>query len=205
MNYDELATSEVVEKTIASLKERNFLPQVVGTKNDVLSLIKSLIPAGASVMNGASITLEEVGFVDYLKSGSHGWNNLHLAILAEKDRVKQSALRKQAVITDFYLGSVHAVTETGEMLIASNTGSQLAQLAFTAPNIILVVGAQKIVPTVDEGFNRIEQYVMPLEDKRLMERSNAHTTHAKTLILHRENSRIGRKVHVIVVNEKLGF
>src|SRR5579872_4290872 len=147
MNYETLATADAVAKTIAALKEHGMEGEYLQTRADALNRIKELIPAGASVMNGSSRTLVEIGYVDYLKSGTHPWNNLHAAILAEKDSAKQAQLRKQAVLSDFYLGSVHGLSETGEAVIASNTGSQLPHIVFTSPNIIFVVGAQKITPT----------------------------------------------------------
>jgi hypothetical protein len=64
-------------------------------------------------MNGASTTLQQIGYVDYLKEGKHGWNNLHDGILAEKDTAKQAELRKHSVVSDYYVGSVHALTDTG--------------------------------------------------------------------------------------------
>ena len=156
-------------------------------------------------MNGASRTLEEVGYIEYLKSGTHGWNNLHEAIVTETDPAKQAVLRKQSVISDFYLGSVHALTETGELLIASNTGSQLPHLVYTSPNIILVVSTKKIVPTLSDAFSRIEEHVVPLEDVRMKSVYGYGTTYTKTLVLHSENPALGRSVKVILVTEDLGF
>lgn len=204
-NFDTLAAEEVVEKTRSALAERGFLPEVVGTGADALARIKELIPAGASVMNGGSVTLEEIGYVDYLKGGTHGWNNLHDAVLAEKDPVKQKALRRQSVLSDYYLGSAHAVTEGGELVISSNSGSQMPHLVYTSTNIILIVSTKKIVPTLSDAFERIEKYILPLEDASIQKKFGVHTMRAKTLILHRENPMLGRKVHLILVNEKLGF
>lgn len=203
--YDTLATSETITKTAEALKVRGFDPIIVGTKREALAKIKELIPAGASVMNGSSVTLDEIGFIDYLKGGTHGWNNLHATILAEKDPEKQKELRKHSVVSDFYLGSVHALSQIGEMVIASNTGSQLSHVVFTSPNIILVVGAQKITATLADAFERLEKYVVPLEDVRIMKQYNIHTAKNKTVILHGENPMMGRKAHVLIVNEKLGF
>src|SRR5487761_2201177 len=139
MEYTTLASKESLEKTVAALTANNFMPEVVATKEAALARIKELIPAGASIMNGASTTLQQIGYVAYLKEGTHGWNNLHAAILAETDAAKQGELRKMGVLSDYYMGSVHALTEGGEMLIASNSGSQLPHLAYTSPNLILVV------------------------------------------------------------------
>ncbi len=156
-------------------------------------------------MNGSSRTLEEIGFVKYLKEGRHGWNNLHEAILAEKDPTKQSALRKQSVLSDFYLGSAHAAAETGEIVIASNSGSQLPHLVYTSPNIILVVGAQKITPDLDTAISRLKEYVFPLEDERMKEAGMGGSFISKLLIINREPPFSKRKAHIIFVNEKLGF
>jgi len=205
MNYEHLASGEVIHNTTKALFEHNFQGIVVDTKKDALEKIKELIPKEASVMNGSSLTLREMGYLEYLKSGEHGWKNLHEKIVVEQDEERQDILRKQALSSDFYVGSAHAITETGEIVIASNSGSQLPHLVFTSPNIILVVGAQKITPNISMALERIEKHVVPLEDKRMKEVYGFGTTHAKTLILHRENLMMGRKIHVIIVKEKLGF
>jgi hypothetical protein len=114
-------------------------------------------------------------------------------------------LRKQSVLSDYYLGSVHALAETGEILIASNTGSQLPHLVFTSQNIILVVGAQKIVPDTAALMSRLQEYVFPLEDKRMKEVGMGGSAISKLLIIEKEQAFMGRKFHIIFVNEKLGF
>ncbi|MCX6751326.1 MAG: lactate utilization protein [Candidatus Nomurabacteria bacterium] len=203
--FDSLASVDTVNKTIESLTKNGFLPEVVATGVDALAKIKELIPASASVMNGSSRTLDEIGFVEYLKNGEHKWNNLHKVILEEKDPAKQLSLRKQSVLSDYYLGSVHSLTENGELVIASNSGSQLPHLAFTSPNIILVIGTQKITSTVDEAIKRLNEYVFPLEDARMKSVGMSGSFISKLLILNREPSFMGRKVHIVLVNEKLGF
>ncbi len=205
MDYETLATKDVVEKTIASLAARHVEALVVENGVEALKKIQELIPAGSSVMNGSSRTLEQLGFVEYLKAGAHGWNNLHEGILAEKDPAKQSALRKQATLSEYYLGSVHAMAETGQFIIASNTGSQLPHIVFTSPNLIFVVSTKKIVPTLTDALKRLEEYVIPREEKHMQELYGAHTAPNKIVIFNGENPILGRKVRVIFVNEDLGF
>jgi L-lactate utilization protein LutC len=205
MDYKTLATKESVEKTIKNLAERNVEGILVETKEEALAKIKELIPDGASVMNGASRTLEQIGFIDVLKTKNHNWNNLHDAILAEKDPAKQAELRKTSVLSDFYLGSVHAMSETGEFLVATNTGSQLPHIVFTSPNLIFVVSTKKIVPNLEEADQRLWKHVIPLEDERMMGVYNMHTQLNKLLVFKGENPMMGRKVRVIFVNEDLGF
>jgi L-lactate utilization protein LutC len=203
--YNELATDETIHKTIVQLKEHGVEAEVVSTGAEALAKIKELIPQGVSVMNGSSTTLDQIGFIEYLKSGDHPWNNLHATVLAEKDPAKQAALRKQSVISDYYLGSVHALSETGEFLIASNTGSQLPHIVYTSPNLIFVVGAQKIVPNLAEAFKRLEEHVVPLEDIRLRKVHGVGTMLSKIVVYKRENPMMGRKVKMIIVKETLGF
>ena len=203
--FDNLASKETISKTEKTLTEHGFLPETVATGVEALARIKELIPAGVSVMNGSSRTLEEMGFVQYLKEGEHGWNNLHKAIVEEKDPVKQSLLRQQSVLSEYFLSSVHALSETGELVIASNSGSQLPSFAFTSPNIILVVGTQKITSTVNEAIRRLNEYVLPLEDARMKSVGMGGSFISKLLVVNREPSFMGRKVHILLVNEKLGF
>lgn len=205
MNYNQLPDNEIVSKTAQALSSRGVETTVVINKTEALEKIKLLIPHGASVMNGGSVTLEQIGFIDYLKSGSHSWNNLHKSILEEKDHTKQLQLRKQAILSDFYLGSVNALTQEGEFVIASNTGSQLPHVIFTSTNVILVVSTKKIVPTLSDAMKRLEEYVVPLEDKHMRDLYNVGTYPSKIVIFKRENPVIGRKVRIILVNENLGF
>ena len=205
MNYDVLADKDSILKAAAALEERGFHAIVVDTKEEALAKLKSIIPAGASVMNGSSRTLEEIGFIEYLKSGIHEWNNLHEEVLLEKDPAKQALLRKQSVLSDYYLGSVHALSRTGEMVIASNSGSQLPHLAFTSPNVILVVSTKKIMSTLSDALSRLEDHVVALEDARMKSIGYGGTMKSKTLILHHENKMMQRTVNVILVEENLGF
>ena len=97
------------------------------------------------------------------------------------------------------------MTEIGEFIIASNTGSQLPHIVFTSPNLIFVVSTKKIVPTFSEAIKRLEDYVVPLEDKHMMEKYGVGTTANKIVVFKGENPKLGRKVRMILVEENLGF
>jgi L-lactate utilization protein LutB len=205
MDYSTLAGKESVAQTTEALAARGWLVQTVETKEAALEEIKKLIPQGSSVMNGSSTTLQQIGYIDYLKAGAHGWINLHEAILKETDKEKQALLRKQSAMSDFYLGSTHAIAETGETVTASGSGSQLPALVFDAKNIIIVAGTQKIVPTLGDALHRLEAHVYPLEDKRMKDAGQGGSSISKILIFAKEPAWTGRKVHLIFVNEVLGF
>lgn len=207
MAYDTLAAKAVIEKTAQAVKERGF-EEVVVVENAAAALakIKELIPAGASVMNGASETLEQIGYSAYIASDKHPWKDLHAVVRAEDDPIKRAELRRKAITADFYLGSVHALVENGEFVVASQTGSQLPHLVFTSPNLILVVGAQKIVKDLAQAMDRLESYVIPLEEANMQRRYNGHTSISKLLIFKKEHLGMStRKLRMIIVNEKLGF
>lgn len=205
MKYKQLASKETVEKVIAALAARNVEAMMVETGAEALAKIKELIPKGASVMNGASVTLEQLGFVDYLKAGEHGWNNLHEGILVEKDPTKQAELRRQALISQYYLGSVHGIAETGEFIVASNTGSQLPHIVYSSQNVILVASTKKITPTLPEAYQRLMEHVIPLEEVHMQQLYGVGTNPSKILTFTKEAEMTGRKVRIIFVNEDLGF
>ncbi len=205
MNYETIPSEEVIQKTAKALKSRGIEVYIVNNKEEALAKVKELIPQGASVMNGSSTTLDQIGFVDYLKDGKHGWNNLHDAILVEKDQSKQMELRMQSSFAEYFLGSVHAITEDGQTLTASASGSQIAPYAFTARNLVWVAGAHKIVPSLEEGLKRMREYVFPKEDARMKSVGFPGSSLNKILIFEREGAMMGRKVSMILVKEVLGF
>lgn len=204
MTYDTIPSAEVIEKTIVAVGARNVSVHLVETKAEALEKVKSLIPDGAEVMTGSSTTLQQIGFVDLLKSGNHSWKNLKEVIVAEKDPAKQTELRKLSVSADYFLGSVHAITEDGQTVTASASGSQLPSYVFTSDNVIWVAGAQKIVPTLESAFARIHDYVYPLEDARMKSVGMGGSVIAKMFIFEREVMP-NRHVHLVLVKEVLGF
>jgi len=204
MTYDTIPSAEIIEKTVLEVGARNVSVHLVNTKEEALEKVKSLIPDGAEVMTGSSTTLQQIGFVDLLKSESHPWKNVKEAIVAEKDGVKQTELRKLSVSADYFLGSVHAITEDGQTVTASASGSQIPSYAFTSDNVIWIAGAQKIVPTLDSAFVRIRDYVYPLEDARMKSVGMGGSVIAKMFIFEREVMP-NRHIHLVLVKEVLGF
>jgi L-lactate utilization protein LutC len=204
MKYDILASKEAIKRATESLKARNIKVELVSTKEDALKKINKMIPPGKEVMTGGSTTLDQIGFTELLISGKHPWKNLKDQILSEKDPVRQMELRKKSITSEYFLASVHAVAETGEILIANATGSAIPSHSFSSDNVIWIVGTQKIVPTLEEGFKRIREYCVPLEDKRMKSIGYPGTTIGKILIFEREINE-NRKINLIFVNEKLGF
>src|SRR5262249_44175252 len=132
-----------------------------------LERVKEIIPAGARVMTGGSLTLKQIGLEELLKTQNHPWVNLKDELLAEKDTVRQGELRRESTLADYFLGSVQAITQSGELVMASAGGGQLAAYAFTSGNVVWVAGVQKIVPTLEDAVRRIREHALPIEDQRM--------------------------------------
>jgi hypothetical protein len=200
--WDKLPDRSVVDETVNALRANGFKAESLPNRAAALERIRSLIPEGSQVMTGSSRTLEEIGLTSLLASGNHGWENMKARIVAEQDKGKQLALRRQALFADYFLGSVHAVTMKGEMIAGSASGSQLAAYAYGGKNLILVAGTNKITTDLDEGMMRLREHTFPLEDSRMKGLGFPGTILAKIFIYEREPT---RNVHVILVDEKLGF
>lgn len=203
MDWNAKPTDAVIARTVEAIKERGMEALVVEGKAAALAKLKELIPAGASVMEGSSTTLDEVGFTDYLKSGRHPYKNLKEAIVAEKDQAKQARLRAQATLADYFLGSVQAVTHDGVVISCDASGSRTGPYSFGPGKVILVAGVNKLVPTAEDGLRRIREHCVPLEDQRMKKVGYPGTTLARILITEHELFR-GRTT-LILVKEKLGF
>jgi L-lactate utilization protein LutC len=165
-------------------------------------LFLELIPEGSEVFLGASVTLETLGIKDEIdKTGKY--EALRPKMFAMNRETQGREIRKLGGAPDYAAGSVHAVTEDGHVLIASNTGSQLGSYATSAGKVIWVVGSQKIVKDINAGFRRLEEYVVPLEETHMQELYHVGTNISKVLIVNREIR--PNRITMIIVKEELGF
>jgi hypothetical protein len=191
-------------KTLQAVTARGVQAEMVFDREEALQRLTSLIPAGAQIMTGGSLTLRQIGFEDLLISGQHTWRNLKDALLAEKDPPKQMKLRREAALAEYFIGSPQAITESGELIFVSAGGSQLPAYTFSAPNVIWVAGVQKIVPDIETGMRRIREVALPAEDARMKELGYPGSFVGKTLIFEHEPPVLGRNLHLILVNETVG-
>src|SRR5271165_3729211 len=103
---------------------------------------------------------------------------------------------------DYALGSVHAVTHDRILVIASASGSQLASMAWGAANVIYVVGAQKLVPSLETARRRIYAHSMELEDVRAQAAYGQRSSIGKIMEIHRE---MPGRAHIVLVRQVVGF
>jgi L-lactate utilization protein LutC len=201
VRYDQLASTEAVARAVSSLKEHNIEAEVVADAQEASARVQTLIPEGAEVMVGTSTTLEQIGFMAWLASAP-GVVDLRVRIRSEDDAAARAELRRRATTADVMVGSVHAISETGEVVILSRTGSQMSPY-LAARKVLWVAGTQKIVPTLEDAINRARDYATPLEDARMKSVGAQGTSIGKTLIFHNE-VQAGR-ITLILVPEVLGF
>ena len=202
MTFARLASDEQIERAAQALEANNIHTVIAQNGAEAKQLVLELLPEGAEVHAAQSQTLEKLGLsAEIDKSGR--FDAVRPKIFALDRQTQMNEIRTLVARPAFSVGSVHAVTETGQVLIASNTGSQLAAYASGAGKVIWVVGTQKIVKDLDEGLRRIQEYSYPLEDARIRALANMGSAVRKVLIVNSE-ARPGR-ITLILVKEELGF
>jgi len=200
--FAELASSERILATAAALEQNGIRALVVDSGQDAVRLVVELLPEGGEVFNATSRTLETIGLAEEIERS--GRYRAVRPRLYQMDRVMQGReMRKAAAAPDYFVGSAHAVTEQGSLLVASASGSQLGPLVSGAGTVLLVVGAQKIVPDLATGLRRIEEYCYPLEDARARQAYGISSGINNILIVNRLLA--PGRMTVILVREQLGF
>jgi len=165
-------------------------------------IVLDLIPEGSQVHSGASQSLEVSGITDEIE-GSSRYDALRPRVWSLDRDTQADEIRRLSAAPDVMLGSVHAVTESGALLAASMSGSQLGPYASGAGRVIFVVGTQKIVSDLDDGLRRINEYSLPLEDARAQAAYGVRSAVNKVLIINREI--VPDRITVVLVDEVLGF
>jgi len=200
--FGRLADDETINLAVAALKANGIEATVAENSQEAKQKVFEIIPEGAEVMNMSSVTLDTTGIAkEIVESGRY---NSVRNQLTKMDRQTQNLeMQKLGAGPDWAVGSVHAITQDGKVLIASNTGSQLPAYAYGSAHVVWVVGAQKVVKNLEEGMQRIYEYSLPLENERAKKAYGMESNVSKILILNKEIS--PGRVSMVIVKEKLGF
>jgi hypothetical protein len=200
--FGTVADDAQVRRTAAALEANGMSVLLAADAADARRIVLGLIPDGSHVYHGASQTLEVSGITDEIeKSGRY--EPLRPRIWSMDRQTQADEIRRLSAAPEVMLGSVHAVTETGALVAASMSGSQLGPYASGAGRVILVVGTQKIVADLEEALRRIDEYAFPLEDARAQAAYGIHSGVSKVLIINREIT--PGRITVVLVDEALGF
>ncbi len=199
--FTELPDDRTLAATVVALEEHGFSVEVVDDLDDARQAVLALIPEGSSVMTNTSVTLEETGIAEAINDGGP-YDSARNKMMALDYATQLPEMKAVAGMADYALGSVHAVTREGTLVIASASGSQLAAYAWGAANIIFVVGAQKLVPDLETAHERIVEHSLKLEDARAYAAYGQNSRIGKVLEIHQEDP--GR-IHVVLIRQSVGF
>ena len=200
--FSKLASDEQIERAAKALEESQIHVRIAEDGREAEKMVFDLLPEGAEVFTASSQTLEQLGIPDAL-ARSEQYTLVREQLKQMDPKTRNREMEELGATPEYILGSVHAVTEDGQVLVASNTGSQLAPYAASASKVIWVVGAQKIVRDMDEAVKRIEEYAYPREDERLREATGKPSGINKMLLINKEIK--SDRTTMIIVKEELGY
>jgi hypothetical protein len=200
--YAQAATSQSIDKTKAALEAKGINVFVVDSPAAAKDQLLKLIPQGASVGAGASVTLDESGITAALDSGAYDYVRTRATAMDRQTQADE--IRRLLATPDYMVGSAHAVTEDGSLLFGSMGGSQIGPYASGAGKVFWVVGSQKIVPNVDEGLKRLHEYSLVLESERARKAYGIPGSALNNILIINGSIAPGR-LTVILVREPIGF
>ena len=200
--FTEPASAELLEQVADALRANGFAAEILDDASAARARIKDLVPEGASVLTGASETLRLSG-IDEDLNASGRYDAIRPRILAIDRATGAEEIRKLVAVPDFVVNSVVAVTETGSLVLASGSGSQLPANAGGAAHAVWIVGAQKIVPDLNTALRRVQEHALPLENARAQALYGMPSAINRLLILNAD-PRPGRGT-VLLIREAIGY
>ncbi len=196
------ASAESISRTIEALAARNVEAVLVESREAALARLKELVPEGCEVFVSTSETLDTIGYTEYMH-GNDRYINLHDQMLAQPDAAAQREFRRTTTTADYFVGSVQAIAETGEIVVASGSGSQIGAFAYGARRVILVAGTQKICPTLAEAEARTRGHTLERHDRWLEGRGSGPAPIGKFLVM--EHEPVVGRITMILIPESLGW
>ena len=200
--FSELASDQDIESVAHALENAGVKAFVSDSGNGARKLVRSMLPEGAEVFNNTSQTLEAIGIADDIERSGR-YQPLRPRLYQMDREMQGREMRTLAASPDYVVGSAHAVTQGGSLLIASASGSQLGPVVSGAGHVILVIGGQKIVTDIAAGLRRIYEYCFPLEDERAR-RAYGMPSGVNNILIINKVVTPGR-LTTILVKERLGF
>ena len=200
--FTDPAPAQRLEQAATALTAKNFAAEILDDASAARTRIKDLIPEGASVFTGASETLRLSGIEEDINNSGR-YDALRSRGTTMDRATQMDEIRRLLASPDVIVGSVAAVTETGSLVVASASGSQLTGYAGGSARAIWVVGAQKVVPDLSTALRRVEDHCLPLENDRAMKVYGQPSAVNRLLILNAE-PHPGRGI-VLLLREAIGF
>ena len=196
------ASAQRLERAAAALTAHGFTVEILDDATAARTRVKDLIPEGTSVFTAASETLRLSGIDEDINTSGR-YAAIRPRALAMDRATRMDEIRRLLASPDVAVGSVAALTETGSLVIASGSGSQLPGYAGGAARAIWIVGAQKVVPDLSTALRRVEDHCLPLESARTQAAYGWPSAINRLLILNAEPYP-GRGT-VLLLREAVGF
>ncbi|MGW1622540.1 LUD domain-containing protein [Streptomyces sp. NPDC002172] len=201
-SFADPAPAERLELTAAALRANGFAAEILDDTAAARARVRELLPEGATVFTGASETLRLSGIDEDINTGGR-YDAVRPRVLAIDRATGADEIRRLLASPEYVVSSVAAVTETGSLVLASGSGSQLPANAGGAAHAVWVVGAQKVVPDLNTALRRVEEHALPLEDARAREVYGSPSAVNRLLVLNAE-PRPGRGT-VLLLREAVGY
>jgi L-lactate utilization protein LutC len=196
------ALAQRLERAAEALTAHGFTAEILDDAAAARARVGDLIPEGARVFTAASETLRLSG-IDEDINASGRYQAVKPRVLAIDRATGADEIRRLLASPDVVVGSVAALTETGSLVAASGSGSQLPAYSGGAARAIWIVGAQKVVPDLSTALRRVEDHVLPLESARTQAAYGWPSAVNRLLIMNAE-PRPGRAT-VLLLREAIGF
>ena len=212
--------NNIIEKTMKNLEKNNMNAYYVETKEEVIPLIETLVNEGATVAVGGSVTLGELGVLDYLRGGKYTFYDRYTHGYTQ-EQIDEVFVKSMGV--DAYFCSSNAVTEEGELYNVDGHANRVAAIAYGPKKVIMLVGVNKIVPTLDDAIKRVKTVAAPKNAVRLSCKTfcavKGHCVDmeggigkgcdspqrlCRSYLVSSKQKHIGR-INVILINEALGY
>jgi uncharacterized protein YecE (DUF72 family) len=200
--FSKRAAEEQIQKTAESLRKRGFTVQIVDSPAEAREFVRSTLPPDKTVFTALSETVRLSGLDQDINGPESKYKSIRRELEKFDPKTQFRERVKLGAAPDVIVGSVHAITEAGQVLVGSGSGNQLGPYAASAEKAIWIVGSQKLVPDLSTGLRRLETYSYPLEDARMHKTRNISSFLAKILII---NGDYPGRITVVLVREPIGF
>jgi hypothetical protein len=205
--YSKPCSTEALERTVKSLTDLKHTVKVCESSDEALEYLSSLLKDGESVSNGTSATLEQIGFIEYLKSQDSRINNFKgkaAAAAAAGNMGESFGYLAQGALADWYFSSVSAVSEDGGIFAADMTGTRVAGF-MAAKRLVVVLGSNKIVENEAEANSRLWDYQLKLESARVRVAYGSPASAVMNNIAIKSSNPFYSRITVVIVKQPLGF
>jgi len=200
--FTDPAPAERLERAAAALTAHGFAVEILDDATAARTRVRELIPEGASVYTSASETTRLSGIREDINDSGR-YQAVGPRVMAMDRETEFDDIRRLIAGPDFVVGSVAALTETGSIVVASASGSQVPAYSGGAGHAIWIVGAQKVVPDLSAALRRVEEHCLPLESERAQAVYGQPSAINRLLVMNAE-LHPGRAT-VLLLREAIGF